>query len=288
MRPKKIKYLSRSHSAMQTTANLWDTLCKDFENRRQRASPEEYIEVARTFVESAKHVLRSDSPKLSDAIEIAGDVCQACGREKEAFDHFEEALRTASRIGTWIAAARIAGKLALLCDAMNDLAGARHYYERAIEYYERIGDHSQHSQLLNGYASVCRRSGDAGEAERCYARAMEVAQRIHGETHPEVAIAANNLGVALTDSGDLVRAENMHMQALAIREKCFGGLHPDVAQSLGNLAVVYHASRDYDRADNFYKAALDIYRRFRPADDPEMAAVQANFDALQEKRGARG
>jgi tetratricopeptide (TPR) repeat protein len=273
---------------MQTTANLWDTLCRDFETRRQRATPDEYIEVARTFIESARHVLRPDSPKLSDAIEIAGDVCQACGREQEATDHFEEALRTASRIGTWISAARIAGKLALLHDALNDVSKARHYYERAIEYYERIGDHSQHSQLLNGYASVCRRSGDGGEAERCYARAMEVAQRIHGETHPEVAIAANNLGVALTDSGDLVRAENMHMQALAIREKCFGGLHPDVAQSLGNLAVVYHASRDYDRADNFYKAALDIYRRFRPADDPEMAAVQANFDALLEKRAAGG
>jgi len=75
-------------------------------------------------------------------------------------------------------------------------------------------------------------------------------------------------------------------KTLAIREKCFGGMHPDVAQSLGNLAVVYHSSRDYDRAENFYRAALDIFRRFRPEDDPEMLAVQANYDALLRKRAA--
>lgn len=271
---------------MQTTANLWETLCQDFESRRQHASPEEYLEVAKSFVDSAKHVLRPDSPRLSDAIEIAGDVCQACGKTGEAAEQFEDALRTASRIGAWISAARIAGKLAVLYDAANDLVRARDYYERAIEYYERIGDHSFHSQLLNGYASVCRRAGDAGEAERAYLRAMDVAQRIHGEAHPEVAVAANNLGVAYTDAGDFVRAENMHMQALAIREKCFGGMHPDVAQSLGNLAVVYHASRDYDRAENFYRAALDIYTRFRPEEDSEVAGVRANYDALLLKRSA--
>jgi hypothetical protein len=46
------------------------------------------------------------------------------------------------------------------------------------------------------------------------------------------------------------------------------------------MAVVYHSQREYDRAENFYRAALDIYRRFRPMDDPEVAAVQANYDVL--------
>jgi tetratricopeptide (TPR) repeat protein len=271
---------------MQPTANLWDTLCRDFEARRRGASPEEYVEVARAFVESAKQVLRPDSPRLCDAIEIAGDVCHACGRKVEAAKDFEDALRTALQIGAWVSAARIAGKLAFLYDELDELPRARESFERALEYYERVGDHSQHSPLLNGYASVCRRCGDSGAAERSYTKAMEVARRIHGETHPEVAIAANNLGVAYTDAGDLVRAETLHMQALAIREKCFGGMHPDVAQSLGNLAVVYHSSRDYDRAENFYRAALDIFRRFRPEDDPEMLAVQANYDALLRKRAA--
>lgn len=274
-------------AVMQPTANLWETLCKDFENRRQGATSEQYVEVAKAFVESARQILRPDSPRLSDAIEIAGDVCQTYGRKQDACENFEDALRTSLRIGAWVSAARIAGKLAILLDDLGELPRARECYERAIEYYERVGDHSFHSQLLNGYASVCRRSGDSPEAERAYNRAMEVAARIHGETHPEVAIAANNLGVAYTDAGDLIRAESMHMQALATREKCFGGIHPDVAQSLANLAVVYHISRDYDRADNFYRAALDIFRRSRPADDPETASIQANYDALQQTRAAK-
>ncbi len=271
---------------MQPTANLWETLCQDFEARKQKSSPEDYVVVAKAFVESARQILRPDSPRLCDAIEISGDVCQACGEQNEAAVAFEEALKTAQRIGAWISAARIAGKLAGLLDDVGELAQARTYYERAIEYYERIGDHSMHSQLLNSYASVCRRSGDSSEAERSYTRAMEVAARIHGENHPEVAIAANNLGVAFTESGDYVRAESMHMQALAIREKCFGGMHPDVAQSLGNMAVVYHSSRDYDRAENFYRASLDIFRRFRQDDDQEVQAVNANYEALLQRRAA--
>ncbi|MCX7868704.1 MAG: tetratricopeptide repeat protein [Terrimicrobiaceae bacterium] len=271
---------------MQPPANLWEPLCKDFEARRQGASAEQYVVVAKAFLESARQILRPDSPRLCDAIEIAGDVCQSCGKRQEAAGFFDEGLKASIRIGAWTSAARIAAKLAILLDELNDLQRARQAYERAIEYYERIGDHSFHSQLLNGYASVCRRLGDSAEAEHAYEKAIEVASRIHGETHPEVAIAANNLGVAFTDAGDLVRAETYHMQALAIREKCFGGTHPDVAQSLANLAVVYHASRDYDRAESFYRAALGIFRRYRPEDDPEMLTVQANYEALLRAKAA--
>lgn len=271
---------------MQPTANLWETLCRDFESRRQGADPSQYSEIAKNFLDTARQILRAESPRLSDATEIAGDVFQSSGMGEEAAAYFEQALQLSTRGGAWISAARLAGKLAMLLDGSGDLKRAREYYERAIEYYERIGDHSMHSYLLNGYASVARRLGDSREAERAYQKAMDVAARIHGETHPEVAIAANNLGVAYTDAGDLVRAENMHMQALAIREKCFGGMHPDVAQSLGNLAVVYHSSRDYDRAANFYRAALDIYGRFREADDPELVQARQNYEALLAAREA--
>ncbi|GAB4180812.1 MAG: hypothetical protein Fur0032_21840 [Terrimicrobiaceae bacterium] len=269
---------------MQTTAHLWETLCSDFESRKQSSPPEDYVRVARDFAEGAHRMLRADSPRLIDAIEIAGDVCQSCGELVDARAFFEEALTLARRADSRPSAARISAKLAMLADSLNDLVTARDLYKSAMEAFEQAGDRSMLSPLLNGYASVCRRLGDSVEAERAYSRAMEMAARIHGETHPEVAIAANNLGVAYTDAGDLVQAENLHMQALAIREKCFGGMHPDVAQSLGNLAVVYHTSRDFDRAENFYRASLDIYRRFRPDDDPEVAAIRANAEILAGQR----
>lgn len=272
---------------MQPTVQLWETLCNDLESRKQSSPPGDYVRVATDFAVAAQQILRADSPKLVDAIEIAGDVCQSCGALAEARGFFQESLSIARTNDNRPSAARISAKLAMLADSLNDLTAARDLYRSAMDDFEKLGDHSLHSPLLNGYASVCRRLGDSMEAERAYSRAMELAARIHGETHPEVAIAANNLGVAFTDAGDLVRAENLHMQALAIREKCFGGMHPDVAQSLGNLAVVYHTSRDFDRAEGFYRAALDIYRRFRADDDPEVAAIRANAEILSSQRATQ-
>jgi Flp pilus assembly protein TadD len=116
--------------------------------------------------------------------------------------------------------------------------------------------------------------------EKNYRRAMEVAASLHDQNHPEVAAAANSLGVACSETRDFSRAESFHMQALAIREKCFGAMHPDVAESMANLAFVYHASGDHQKALAFYSGALQIYKCFRKADDPEMRAVITNRDAL--------
>ncbi len=85
---------------------------------------------------------------------------------------------------------------------------------------------------------------------------------MHGTSHPEVAIIANNYGVACTDHGDFAKAENLHLRALQIREEIFGSNHPDVGQSLANLAVVYHAKRLHAKAERFYRSAIETLLHF--------------------------
>jgi len=270
---------------MQTTANLWEVLCRDLESQRQTARAEQYHEIAEKFLAAARQVLRANSPKMCDAIEIAGDICQASGHRREAIENFREALNSSLAIGVTTSAARVAAKLALLLDQMGEVREARQAYESALSLYEQSHDHSQHTMLLSQLGALRKRSGDVTGAIEAYERAMEVAMALHGDTHPEVSAAANNLGVAYIEARNFDRAESLHMQALATRERCYGATHPEVAQSMANLAVVYHSTGQYDKAEAFYSGALKIYKRFRGSDDAEMQTVQANYDSLLAKLG---
>ena len=270
---------------MQTTANLWEVLCRDLELQRQTAKAEQYHEIATRFVHSARQVLRADSPRLCDAVEIAGDIHQAARQYADAATNFEEAFRSSLRFEVAGTSARLAAKLGLLYDRLRDPESARKYFEQALSLYDEAQDHSQHVMLLNQLGALCRKERNYGQAEKIYTLAMESAMSLHGSMHPEVATALNNLGVACTETRDFVRAESYHMQALAIRETSYGAMHPEVAQSMANLAVVYHAMKSLQKAGSFYSGALKIYKRFRAADDPEMQTVQENYNALLRKLG---
>lgn len=268
---------------MQTTANLWEVLCRDFASEQRAARAEDCCEIGRKFLKTARQVLRQDSVRLCDAIEIVGDVFQAAQKIQEAYELFEEARAKAALIEATASQARLSAKIALLLERLGRIPESRGYAERAVELYESCHDYSQHSMLLNHLGAVCRIQGNFPAAIANYQRAMEVACQFHGSNHPEVAIAMNNLGVAHTEVRDYVQAESLHMQALGLREKAFGPMHPEVAQSMANLAVVYHATKAYDRARSYYKGALQIYKAFRSADDPEMKTLLDNIAALPEQ-----
>ncbi len=271
---------------MQTTANLWEVLCQDFASEQKAAQAEDCCLIGRKFLAAARRVLRPDSVRMCDALEIVGDVFQAAKKPKEALELFEEARVKAVQIGVVPSQARLSAKITLLLDRLGRLPEARGYADRAIDLYESTHDFSQHSMLLNHLGAICRQQGNPQSAIGYYQRAMEVAFQFHGSTHPEVAIAMNNLGVAHTELRNYVQAESLHMQALGLREKSFGPMHPDVAQSMANLAVVYHATKAFPKAASYYRGALQIYKSFRSVDDPEMKTLLENMAALpgQEKK----
>jgi tetratricopeptide (TPR) repeat protein len=269
---------------MQTTANLWEVLCRDLEEMRTRTSTEQHRAAAERFREAAAQVFRPGSPRLCDALEISGDVCQASGFLAEAARDFEEALTQNLAIGATGAAARVAAKLALLLDHMEKAGPAQDSYLRALELFDADHDHTQHCMLLSNLAALEKRTGQLESALSHYNEAIELASRLYGEVHPETALAFNNLGVAQTEAANWVEAENAHMRALGIREKLFGAMHPEVAQSLGNLAVVYHSSGNHQKAEAFYRAALKTYNAFLAPGDPAIEHVTANFEALKKSR----
>lgn len=265
---------------MQNTANMWVLLCEELENRRKQESAIQQSEAARTFEQAAKQVFGEKSPRLRDALEIAGDIHHAAGFADEAVRCFREANGMASKMGADPVRARISTKLALILEQEEDLEGAGMAYAEAIAAFLRLHDRSQLPTLLNNLAGIKKRLGDFVEAERGYLLAIEEARQSHGKENPEVALIANNLGVAYTEAGRLQDAELLHLQALGIRERNFGGNHPEVAQSLSNLGVVYHEQNAFSKAEAFYRSALEILRNFREENDPEVQRIRANFNRL--------
>ncbi len=265
---------------MQTTSNLWEVLCRDFESERQVSRAQDCCEISKKFLSAARLVLRPDSVRMADALEIVGDVFQAAGEDAEASRYFEEARETAERLGAHSSQARLAAKLGLLFERLgrHDEAVAR--TQESVALYEDQRDFSQHALLLNHLGGIRRHLGDPAGAARDYTRALEAATRMHGHNHPETATALNNLGVARTECRQYDEAESLHMQALGIREKTFGPMHPEVAQSMANLGVVYHAMGKYDQARAYYHGASQIYRSFRAEDDPELQNLRENIAAL--------
>ncbi len=266
---------------MQPTANLWDVLCRDLEVERSQSSHEQQSVAAQHFKETAERVFQESSPRRCDALEIAGDVCQAAGSLHEAEENFEGALSQNLKIGRVSAAARVAAKLALLQDHLGKETEALLQYTKALRLYGDCRDHSQDILLACNLAALQKRTGDFAECEHYYKLALESATRAHGEIHPDVAVVCSNLGAAYTDFGEWGQAETMHMRALGIREQLYGAMHPDVAESLANLAVVYHSSENFDKARSYYQAAIKTYLAFKKPDAPEILQVQANLESLE-------
>ena len=268
-----------------TTANFWEVLCRDLESQTSLPSKEQHHLAAQQFKEAATQVFRDNSPRLCDALEIAGDVCQAAGFLADASQDFKDSLDRNLKAGNIASAARVSAKLAILLYHLEKNSDAIRHYTQALELYDAAHDHSQDSLLASNLAGLEKRAGDFPACERHYKQALETALQLRGEVDPEVALVCNNLGVAYTEMGDWVNAENQHMRALGIREQVFGAMHPDVAQSLANLAVVYHSSSNFEKARAYYNAAIKTYLAFKKPDAPELDSLRANLEQLE--RAAR-
>lgn len=263
---------------MQATADLWATLCQDLHGRRQQVRQEEYARVAEEFVQSARQILRPGSPRLRDALEIAGDICQEAGLVNHALEYYEQGAAEPEQEPE--ASGRIAAKIAQLQTERSSWSQAAFWYERALDLLDREGDHSQHPPLLNALASAQKAAGNFPAAESAYRRAIEFDTQLHGPQNPEVATYLTNLGVELTELGRLDEAEDLLLQGLSVREHCYGANHPEIAHSLTNLGVVYHTRGIYARAAEYYQAALEIYRRFKSSRSPEVQFLQTQLDRL--------
>ncbi len=133
-----------------------------------------------------------------------------------------------------------------------------HGVERVAAELE--GEPDVQAELYAYLARVYLRLGRYQEAEGIFRNVLDIRRRLHGESHPEVATAMNDLGRVLLESEDS-EAFPMLDAALEQRRRYLGDEHPETAQTLVFLGTYLYSLNRFSEAEVRLREAVEIYRR---------------------------
>eukprot|EP00903_Cladosiphon_okamuranus_P010458 g9894.t1 len=115
-------------------------------------------------------------------------------------------------------------------------------------------------------------------------RRWQVAKERFGEGHLHemscaqgVAMALNNLALALKGRGDMQGAEPLLRRALAMSVDSQGAEHPEVATRLNSLALLLASDGRVEEAEGLHRQALDIARKVYGAEHADVATYLNNL-----------
>lgn len=107
----------------------------------------------------------------------------------------------------------------------------------------------------------------------------------HGESHPIVATAYNNLGSDYIQLGEYDKARAYYNKALQIRTNMFGENHPDVAMSYHNIGTQYYDEGDFDTALEYCNKALRIWASAFGDDHIHVANAYNSIGSIYDSKG---
>lgn len=107
----------------------------------------------------------------------------------------------------------------------------------------------------------------------------------HGESHPLVATAYNNLGSDYNQLGEYDKAKAYYNKALQIRTNMFGENHPDVAMSYHNIGTQYYDEGDLDTALEYCNKALRIWTSALGDDHIHVANAYNSIGSIYDSKG---
>lgn len=155
----------------------------------------------------------------------------------------------------------------LLRQQTGDLDGAAEHFEQARAMYDRMGTaygsaEAATSMDLAGIA-MARQNFDSAFHEA--QRSLDVQLDLHGEIHPEVATATNNIAIILSRLNRLDEAAGMYERSLRIREQLYGSDNPITQRAHRNLALHYWRRGMLARAAVSYRAAAATWLAAEPS-----------------------
>ncbi len=130
------------------------------------------------------------------------------------------------------------------------------------------------ADVFNWAASLLWEQGLIGTAEPLLRRAQIIWEQIHGQAHPGVATALDNLATMNSLLGNYVEAEALAHQAIASKSAALGINHPDVLLALTHLGQIYAAQSKHQEARLCYEKAFSIGDRVDLRSHPAYATAR--------------
>ncbi|MEJ7599757.1 MAG: tetratricopeptide repeat protein [Kofleriaceae bacterium] len=147
-------------------------------------------------------------------------------------------------------------------------------YHQALAFTD--DDSHDHAVLQAGLGQAAAAQDQHEEAIEHFERALEIMLETVGETHAEVAVCLNNLGLAWSGL-DAWQAAAVAQYAVAVGEHAYGTDHPFQATSLANLAYYCSALDLPGVAITYAERGLAILERTRPPWHLDVAVALSNL-----------
>jgi tetratricopeptide (TPR) repeat protein len=118
---------------------------------------------------------------------------------------------------------------------------------------------------------------DPGKAEAYYRLALTREEKAAGKDNPLIAVALNNLGLALHQKNDNQSAEPLFRRALAIQESKLGPYHTATATTLNNLGSLLQSIGQLAEAERLERKAMRIFEEKLGPESVELATTCNNL-----------
>jgi tetratricopeptide (TPR) repeat protein len=158
-------------------------------------------------------------------------------------------------------------------------APAERLLARALELRRGLdrGTGLPSGQVLQTLGELQYYQGRYDESLATFKQVLAIRESNLGENHPEVAAAANDLGVLLMTVGRFDEAEPALARALGVRERALGPDHPSVGETVHNLGTLYGIIGKRHKAEDMLRRSLAIREKAQGPDHPEVAGAAANL-----------
>lgn len=140
------------------------------------------------------------------------------------------------------------------------------------------------STLMGVIGRVYYSLGEYRLSEDLLDKALQLQLQLHGENHPGVAAARNDLAGTLIQQAEYTRAHDLLESALQTN-RASDPASPEVAANLDNLANLYIRSGDLDRAQAASVESIDIYAQLGDSYRINLAAAKATLARILQIQG---
>ena len=240
----------------------WHVLCRKSDLAEGSALLQEAL-LIRTNLLGPEHM------QIASLFLALGEARMFENKPREAEALFRSSLRMQKRLAGSRHAdvAETLSSLSTALSSLGKLAEAEQAVREALVILSRLPKDERTEMLLSTVqirlSGVLAMEGKREEAVRMAREAVALARRTYGNEHPNVAIIAHNLGIALIDANQLDEAETVVREALALTQRTLGEDQPRSAWCLESLGEVMRKTGRLAEAETAFRQSLAIWEQRR-------------------------